>query len=90
MALKAISEVNEAYPLWFAKGRTRLIPKPKDFSSENQRPITSLNNIYKWFTSCTQIPRDIRLNANDVIEREQRRAKTGSDATQISSSLKRW
>ena len=34
-AFKAFSEVNEAYPLWFAKGTTRLIPKPKDFSSEN-------------------------------------------------------
>ena len=28
-AFKAISEVNEAYPLWFAKGKTRLIPKQK-------------------------------------------------------------
>ena len=34
-AFKAFSEVNEAYPLWFARGKTRLIPKPKDFSSEN-------------------------------------------------------
>ena len=28
-AFKAISEVNEAYPLWFAKGKIRLIPKQK-------------------------------------------------------------
>ena len=42
-AFKAISEVNEASLLWFAKGKTQPIPKPGDFSSENKRPITSLN-----------------------------------------------
>ena len=34
-AFKAISEVNEAYLLWFRKGKTRPIPKPGDFSSDN-------------------------------------------------------
>ena len=32
-AFKATSKFNEAYPLWFAKGETRLIAKTGDFSS---------------------------------------------------------
>ena len=35
--------------------------KPGDFCSENQRPITCLNNIYEWFTSCPQSPIDSHL-----------------------------
>ena len=65
---------NEAYPLWFAEGKTRLIPKQGDFSSENQRSITCLDNIYKWFTSCLQIPLDRHLNDYDLMEGEQRGA----------------
>ena len=36
-------------PWWFTGGKTLLIPKPGQFSSENQRSITCLNTIYKWF-----------------------------------------
>ena len=44
------------YPLWFAEGKTSLIPKAGEFSRENQCPITGLNNMYKWFTSCILKP----------------------------------
>ena len=37
-------------PLWFTQGKTSLIPKPGAFSSDNTRPITSFNTIYKWYT----------------------------------------
>ena len=40
------------FPLWFSEGKTTLIPKPGEFRSDNQRPITCLNNLYKWYTSC--------------------------------------
>ena len=46
-----------------------------DLSSENQRPIICLNNSYKWFTSCLQIPLDIHRNTHDLMEGEQRGAK---------------
>lgn len=68
---------SEEYPLWFAEGRTRLIPKPGEFSSENQRPITCLNNSYKWFTSCLQGPMDSLLDKHELTEGEQRGAKEG-------------
>ena len=42
---------DEEFPKWFTGGKTRLLPKPGEFSSQNQRPITCLNNQYKWFTS---------------------------------------
>ena len=55
-AFLAISESEEEYPGWFTEGKTSLLPKPGDFCGENQRPITFLNNTYKWFTSCLQSP----------------------------------
>jgi len=36
----SITKLTKLHPLWFSKGKTRLIPKPGDFSSKNQRPIT--------------------------------------------------
>ena len=47
-AFVSISESTEDYPPWFSEGKTRLIPKSGKFTSENQRPITCLNNMYKW------------------------------------------
>jgi len=43
-------------PWWFTGGKTLLIPKPGQFSSENQRPITCLNTIYKWFKTNESSP----------------------------------
>ena len=40
------------FPLWFSEGKTTLIPKPGEFRSDNQRPTTRLDNLYKWYTSC--------------------------------------
>ena len=38
-----IVQHDHEYLLWFAEGKTSLIPKAGEFSSENQRPITCLN-----------------------------------------------
>lgn len=67
--------------MWFSEGRTRLIPKPGDFSSENQWPISCLNNIYKWFISCLQSPSDSHLIEYDLMESEQKDAKAGCSGT---------
>ena len=42
-------------PLWFTQGKTSLIPKPSAFSSDNTRPITCLNTIYKWYEHNLQV-----------------------------------
>ena len=71
-AFVSISESTEDYPAWFSEGKTKLIPKSGEFTSENQRPITCLNNMYKWFTSCPQYPIDSHLTENELMENEQR------------------
>ena len=52
------------FPLWFSEGKTTLILKPGEFRSDNQRPITCLNNLYKWYTSCllAQANQHLRIN----------------------------
>ena len=50
-------------------------PKPGDFTSENQRPITCLNTSYKWFTSCVLGPMDEHVDKYDLTEKSQSRAK---------------
>ena len=55
-AFKTIMLNNYDFPLWFTGGRTTLIPKPGSFTSDNQRSVTCLNTIYKWFTSCLLEP----------------------------------
>ena len=77
----AISKIDGEYPQWFAEGKTSLLPKPGEFSSENQRPITCLNNLYKWFTSCVQGPMDDHLGEHELMENEQRGAREGSSGT---------
>lgn len=73
-AFMGISKSTEEYPIWFSEGKTRLTPKPGEFSSENQRPITCLNNIYV-------MPSDNHLNEFDLIENGQRGAKSGCSGT---------
>ena len=60
-SFEAISRTDDEYPSWFAEGKTSLIPKPGEFISDNQRPITCLNTSYKWFTSCLLSPTDQHL-----------------------------
>ena len=77
----SISDSTEDYPAWFSEGKTRLIPMSGEFTSENQRPITCLNNMYKWFTSCLQDPIDSHLTENELMENEQRDAKAKCSGT---------
>ena len=51
-SIQAIANKPQDIPWWFSGGKTSLIPKPGQSFNENQRPITRLNTIYKWFTSC--------------------------------------
>ena len=80
-AFVSISESKEDYPPWFSEGKTRLIPQSGEFTSENQRPITWLNNMYKWFTSCLQNPIVSHLTENELMQNEQRGAKAKCSGT---------
>ena len=56
--------------------KTSLIPKEREFLSENQRPTTCLNNMVKWFTSCLHAPMDQHLDYYDLMKGQQRGAKS--------------
>ena len=51
--------------LWFVEGKTSLLQKPGEFSSENDRPITCLNMIY-YLRQGEQ--RGVKENCNGTID----------------------
>ena len=65
----------------FTEGKTSLLPKPGDFTSENQRPITCLNTSYKWFTSCVLGPMDEDVDKHELMEKSHRGAKAKCSGT---------
>ena len=80
-SFKKVSKSDEDYPEWFSEGKTSLIPKEGESLSENQRSITDLNNMYKWFTSCFPAPMDQHLEHYGLTEGQQRLAKSGCFGT---------
>ena len=74
-ASKEVSKSDEEYPECFSEGKTSLIPKEGDFLSENQRPITCLNSMYKWFAPCLLAPMDQHLEHYGLMEGQRRGAK---------------
>ena len=67
LCFKYISKLQGDFPAWFTGGKTTLIPKPGVVSSDNQRPITCLNTVYKWFTACLFRPMDQHLDVYGLI-----------------------
>ena len=57
------------------------MPKTGEFTSENQRPITCLNTLYKWFTSCVLGPVNEHLERYKLTEDQQGGAKAGCSGT---------
>ena len=80
-SFEAISRTDHEYPSCFAEGKTSLIPKPGEFTSDNQRPIACLNTSYKWFTLCLLDPTDQHLKEHGLMEGSQRGAKKGCSGT---------
>ena len=72
---------DEEYPEWFTGGKSCLLLKPDEFSSQNQRPITCLNNLYKVCNSCLLSPMDKHLEEHYLLEGEQRGAKSMCSGT---------
>ena len=77
----AIGNGEENYPHWFTGGKTTLLPKPGEFTSDNQRPVTCLNTLYKWFTSCLLKPMNQHLDRHCLMETEQRGEKSKCSGT---------
>ena len=77
-SFQAIARTDREVPFWFTEGK---IQKAGEFSSGNQRPITCLNTIYKWFTSCLLKPVDKHLNENGLMQGEQRGPKANCSGT---------
>ena len=69
------------FSLWFSEGKATLIPKPGEFRSDNQRPITRLNNLYKWYTSCLLAQANQHIETYGSIQREQRGARGNCGGT---------
>ena len=76
-SFESIVQGEYQYPWWFAEGKTSLIPKPGELNSGNQRPVTYLNTIYKWFALCILKPMNQHLDKYELAEREQRGARAG-------------
>ena len=58
-----------------------LIPKDGEWSVANQRPITCLNNMYKWFTSIIKMKSDEHLKLYKLMQVDQRGACEGVSGT---------
>ncbi|PFX23499.1 Retrovirus-related Pol polyprotein from type-1 retrotransposable element R2 [Stylophora pistillata] len=63
------------------KGKSSLVPKLGEFNSANQRPITCLNTMYKWFSSWLLKPVDQHLDTYGLMEGGQRGAKENCSGT---------
>ena len=48
----AVPQTPMSPSLWFSGGKTSLLPKPGEVTKDKQRPITCLNTLDKWYTSC--------------------------------------
>ena len=74
MSFQTIADTNVEFPAWFSKDKTTLLSKPGEFTSDNPRPITCLNTLYKQFTSCLLGP------ANEHLETHGDKAQRGACA----------
>ena len=55
--------------------------EPGPFTSENQRPITCLNTVYKLFTSFILISIEKHLELNKLMEGQQQGARKNCSGT---------
>ena len=68
-------------PLWFSGGKTSLLPKPGEFTKDNQPTITRLKTLYKWYTSCLLVDANHHLLSHGLMQGDQRRAKQDCSGT---------
>ena len=80
-AFHVILSIDRECPLWLSEGKTSLIPKLGEFSSNNQRHITCLNTVYNWYTSSLFVLTDKHLDDYDLMEGAQRGTRAGCSGT---------
>ena len=78
MSFQIVVNTNIEYPAWFSEGKTTLLPKAGEFTSDNQRPITCLNTLYK---SCLLGPMNEHLETYGSMDGAQRGAHAGCSGT---------
>ena len=49
MSFQTIANASIEYPAWFSEGKTILLPKPREFNSDNPEPDHLFLNLYKVF-----------------------------------------
>ena len=81
MSFQTIGNTNVERPAWFSEGKATLLPQHGEFTSDNQRPITRLNTLYKWFTSCLLGPVNEHLETYCLMDGAQRGARAGCSGT---------
>lgn len=82
ISFQATSQLKDLqFPTWFSEGKTTLIPKPGEFRNDNQRPITCLNNLYKWYTSCLLVQANQHIDTYGLMQRDQRGARANCSGT---------
>ena len=81
MSFQTIGNTNIEYSACFSEGKTTLLPKPGEFTGDSQSPITSLNTLYKWFTSCLFGPANEHLETHGLMDRAQRGTRPGCSVT---------
>ena len=74
-SFEATAVCERDFPLSFSGGKTSLLHKPEEFTKDNQRPITCLNTLYKWYPSCLLVDASHHQLSYGLMQGDQRGAK---------------
>ena len=78
MSFQTIANTNIEYSAWLSEGKTILLPKPGEFTIDNESPITCLNTLRK---SCLLGPANEHLETHGLMDGVQRGARAGCSRT---------
>ena len=79
MSFQTIASINIEYPAWFFEGKTTLLRKPGEFTSDTQ--TTCLNTMYKWFTPCLLEPTNEHPETHGLMDGAHRDARAGCNGS---------
>ena len=79
MSFQTIANINIEYPAWFFEGKTTLLRKPVEFTSDTQ--TTCLNTMYNWFTPCLLEPTNEHLETPGLMDGVHRGARAGCNGS---------
>lgn len=79
--IQEISQHDGEYPIWYLEEKTSLLPRPGEFTSDNQISISCLNNVYKWFSLCLLGHIHLFLEEHGFMEGSQWGTREGCSGT---------